>query len=104
MPSHKAMYLNWVVAAPQNNPMLLTGKAKRYEGVGGHLMAIAAEKSIEMGYEGAAYGYAANAKLAKYYVEKFKGTLLPIEHPYEVFYSEDAMKKLLEMYNYEWKR
>lgn len=103
-PEYKAMYLNWVVSAPQNNPMLLNGKAKRYEGVGGHLMAIAAEKSAEAGFDGAAYGFAANADLAKYYIEKFGGSLLPIEHPYEVFYSEDAMKKLLEAYNYEWKR
>jgi len=103
-PEYKAMYLNWVVSAPHNNPILLNGKTKRYEGVGGHLMAIAAEKSAEAGFDGAAYGFAANADIAKYYVEKFGGTLLPIEHPYEVFYSESAMKKLLEAYNYEWKR
>lgn len=97
----KAMYLNWVVAAPQNNPLLLDGKPKKYEGVGGHLMAIAAEESLKHGYGGAAYGYAANKDLVEYYREKFGATHLPIEHPYEVFYDEAAMLHLMEIYDYE---
>lgn len=99
--SHKAMYLNWAVVAPHNNPMLLNGKPKKYEGVGGHLMAIAAEQSIKHGYGGAAYGFAANLDLVKYYEEKFGAQFMPVEHPYEVFYDEQTMRKILETYNYE---
>lgn len=97
----RAMYLNWVVTAPQNNPLLLDGKPKKYEGVGGHLMAVAAEESIKHGYGGAAYGYAADKELVEYYIEKFGAVHLPIEHPYEVFYDEAAMQKLMEIYDYE---
>lgn len=100
---YKAVYLNWAVAAPHNNPIKLNGRPKKYEGVGGHLMAIAAQVSAEYGYGGAAYGFAANKDLLKYYIEKFGAEYLPVEHPYEVFYSEEAMKRFLEMYNYEWK-
>jgi hypothetical protein len=101
---HSAVYLNWAVTAPHNNPLMLEdGEMKKYEGVGGHLMAIAAEKSIEYGFEGAAYGFAANKDLMNYYVEKFGAEPLPVEHLYEVFYSEETMKKFLEAYNYEWK-
>ena len=95
------MYLNWAVTAPHNNPQLLDGKPKRYEGVGGHLMAVAAEESIKHGYGGAAYGFASDRDLLEYYMDKFGAQWLPIMHPYEVFYNEETMKKLLEEYNYE---
>lgn len=97
----QAMYLNWAVTAPHNNPQLLDGKPKRYEGVGGHLMAVAAEESIKHGYGGAAYGFASDRDLLEYYMDKFGAQWLPIMHPYEVFYNEETMKKLLEEYNYE---
>ena len=43
--------------------------------LGGHLFAIAADKSNEWGYEGAVHGFAAN---------------------------EEQTKNLLEVYHYEW--
>lgn len=47
----QAVYLYWASTAPRNNKLLNGGK-QDYAGVGGHLFAIAAEKSIEMGYGG----------------------------------------------------
>ena len=99
----QSMYLNWIVTAPQNNKLLLNGKPKKYEGVGGHLMAIAAEKSIENGFDGYAYGYAANTELIQQYHDRFGAEWVPIGHPYQVVFSGPNMKKLLELYNYEWK-
>ena len=64
-------------------------------------MAIAAEESIKRGYGGAAYGFASSMKLVRYYEDKFGAEHVPIEHPYEIIYSETAMKKLLEVYHYE---
>ena len=44
--------------APHNNKHEFG--SQKYVGVGGHLFAIAADKSIEWGYEGAIHGFAAN--------------------------------------------
>ena len=76
-------------------------QAKQYEGVGGHLFAIGAEISLNNGYGGAMYGFAANKELANLYVEKYGADFMPYEHPYEIFFSEQVALKLLEIYNYE---
>ena len=89
--SAKAAYLYWACTAPQNN-MHDFGKQK-YSGVGGHLFAIAADKSIQWGYDGMMYGYAANEALLKHYVET---------HQYHFIIDEAAAKRLLEVYHYEW--
>ena len=68
-----AVYLHWACTAPHNNKHEYG--SQKYVGVGGHLFAIAADKSIEWGYEGAVHGFAAN---------------------------EEQAKKLLEVYRYEW--
>ncbi len=31
-----------------------------------------------------------------------KAVHMPIEHPYEVYYSETAARDILKVYNYEW--
>ncbi|MBQ1992490.1 MAG: AMP-binding protein, partial [Clostridia bacterium] len=46
-PRDKALYINIAESAPHN-----IGKNKQYEGVGGHLFAIAANESIKKGYGG----------------------------------------------------
>lgn len=101
--SHQAVHLYWGVAAPHNNAFLLKGRQKKYEGVGGHLFAIAAEKSLDYGYGGAMYGYAANVDLLKLYTEKYGARHLPVEHQYEVFFDEAAAINILKEYSYEWK-
>ena len=49
----QAVHIAWMVAAPDNNPIFSENHSKKYSGVGGHLFAIAAQRSEEMGYEGA---------------------------------------------------
>lgn len=45
----RAAFISWMVAAPQNNSQVVDNK--KYEGVGGHLFAIAAQRSYEYGYD-----------------------------------------------------
>jgi len=76
--------------------------SQKYVGVGGHLFAIAADKSIEWGYEGAVHGFAANAELLKHYMDVFHAEYLGMLHQYQFFIDEEQAKKLLEVYHYEW--
>lgn len=96
----KAVYMHWACTAPWNNKHDF-GKQK-YEGVGGHLFAIAVDKSMEWGYDGAVFGFAANRDLLKHYIEKFDGIYLGVLHEYHFFIPEESAQKLLEVYNYEW--
>ncbi|MBR6125022.1 hypothetical protein IKQ19_15755, partial [Candidatus Saccharibacteria bacterium] len=50
MPDSKAVYLHWACCAPQNNKHAFG--TQKYKGVGGHLFAIAIDKSIQWGYDG----------------------------------------------------
>ncbi len=95
-----AVYIHWACTAPQNNKREF-GKQK-YEGVGGHLFAIAVDKSIQWGHDGAVYGVAANEVLLVHYVKKFHGVYLGVLHQYHFWIPEDEAKKLLEVYHYEW--
>lgn len=99
MNSHAA-YLHWACTAPQNNKHEF-GKQK-YTGVGGHLFAIAADKSIQWGYEGALHGFALNKELLNHYINVFNAEYLGMLHQYQFFIDEFQAKKLLEVYNYEW--
>ena len=51
--------------APQNNPIITENQ--KYAGVGGHLFAIAAERSLSLGFGGAITGNAANMELVEHY-------------------------------------
>ena len=95
-----AAYMHWACTAPHNNKHDY-GKQK-YTGVGGHLFAIAADKSIEWGYEGAVHGFAANEQLLQHYINVFHAEYLGMLHQYQFFIDEDQAKKLLEVYHYEW--
>lgn len=97
----KAAYIHWACTAPQNNKYA-TGEQK-FTGVGGHLFALACEKSIEWGYDGAVYGFAANKKLLLHYVEKLHAEALCMLHEYQFLVDEVHARELLEVYNYEWK-
>lgn len=96
----QAAYIHWASTAPHNNKHDF-GKQK-YEGVGGHLFAIAVDKSMQWGYEGAVFGFAANADLVKHYVEAFGAFHLGILHEYQIVLEGEASRKLLEVYSYEW--
>ncbi len=96
----RAAFLHCACTAPQNNKHDF-GKQK-YSGVGGHLFAIAADKSVQWGYEGAMHGFALNKELLEHYMEKFNAEFLGMLHDYQFFINEINAKKLLEVYNYEW--
>lgn len=95
------MYIHWGVAAPHNNKLKGVKGEKEYIGVGGHLFAIAAEESINNGYDGYFYGFAANKELVEYCCNKFGALHRPIDHPYEVVFDELAANSILKEYNYE---
>ena len=63
---------------------------------------IAADKSIQWGYEGAIHGFALNKKLLKHYIEILGAVFLGALHEYQFFVNEKAAKQLLETYTYEW--
>ena len=96
----KAVYLHWACSAPWNNKHDF-GKQK-YIGVGGHLFAIAADKSISWGYDGVIHGFAANSKLLEHYIKVFKAEYLGMLHQYQFFINEKSANDLLEVYKYEW--
>ncbi len=96
----KSSFVSWMVAAPHNNPQMC--EFKRYNGVGGHLFAIAAQRSFEYGYECVISGFAANADLMKHYIEVFDAEPICMLHEYQIFISEEAGAKIREVYDYEW--
>lgn len=96
----KAVYIHWVCAAPHN--VKETGGNQKYIGVGGHLFAIAIDKSIEFGYNGMVHGFASSEKLLNHYIDKLGAEHLGMLHQYQFVISEENAKKLLEVYNYEW--
>lgn len=77
-------------------------KKDKNEDVGGHLFAIAADKSIEWGYEGTIHGFAANGELLKHYIDVFHAEYLGMLHQYQFFIDEKQARELLEVYHYEW--
>ena len=96
-------YMGFASTAPQNNKQLTGGK-KKYIGVGGHLFAAAIEESVKAGNGGYVYGFAANADLLKYYVEKLGAYHFPMLHPYQIVIEGEAAQNLIDTYNYERRR
>lgn len=92
-PRSNALYVNLAESAPHNK-----GIDKMYEGVGGHLFAIAANESVKKGYGGFLFLDAKNKELVKYYSEKFGATLVGMPHPYRMFIDEENASKLLKIY------
>lgn len=99
----QAVFVSWMVAAPHNNPQSLSDNGKVYEGVGGHLFAIASKKSLDFGYGGAITGFAANKKLMDHYCNVFHSEPICMLHPYQIFIPEEEGKKIQEVYTYDWK-
>ena len=95
-----AVYVNWMVAAPQNNKLL--NDSIKFSGVGGHLFAIAIDKSIEYDCDGVIYGFAANKKLLDHYIERFHAEYIGRMHPFQFAIDEVNGKTILEVYTYEW--
>ena len=95
-----AAFIHWACTAPHNNKDLV--KVQKYVGVGGHLFAIAADRSFALGYDGFIYGFALSKKILNHYIETLGATYLGVLHPYQFAVKTEASRKLLEVYTYEW--
>ncbi len=95
-----AVYIHWAVVAPHNNKQLID--EPKFIGVGGHLFAIAIDKSYDWNHNGVVYGFASNEKVLKHYIEKLSATYLGLLHKYQFAIMEDEAKKIKEVYDYEW--
>lgn len=96
----KTSFVTWMVAAPHNNPEMV--ESKRYNGVGGHLFAIAAQKSFDYGFGCAISGFAANKDLMEHYVKAFAAEPICMLHQYQIFIPEESGKQIREVYTCEW--
>ncbi len=97
---YQAIYINWMCAAPCNNKEIVS--EPKYQGVGGHLFAIAIDKSFEYGFDGVVTGFAANADLLMHYVDVFEAFPLRALHPYHFVIEEMAARRIKGVYTYEW--
>ena len=91
----KAVFIKIAESAPHN-----MGKAKEYAGVGGHLFAIAAHRSMELGYGGFMYMDAKNLRLVSHYAKTLGAVFIGSPHPYRMAIDEIAAKKLIDFYNF----
>jgi hypothetical protein len=94
-PANNSVRLGWVTAAPWNQGKL---GDRRYIGVGGHMFAIAAQRSVDLGYNGYMWGTAKTEYLAKYYERKLGAERLG--NSYRISIDEAAAKALIEKYRW----
>lgn len=95
VPGSCSVYVKIAESAPHN-----IGNAKEYFGVGGHLFAIAVQRSYELGYDGFVYMDAKNTKLVEHYSKTLGAILLGHPHPYRMIIDEAAAYKLIRTYNF----
>ncbi len=95
IPKNKAVFIKIAESAPHN-----MGKSKEYSGVGGHLYAIAAHRSMELGYGGFMYMDAKNLRLVSHYAKTLGAVFIGCPHPYRMAIDEAAAKKLIDFYNF----
>ena len=95
-----AAFVSWMCASPENNPEKT--KHKRYEGVGGHLFAIAAQRSFDYGYKGAISGFASDRKLMEHYCKVLGAEPICMLHPYQIFIPEASGARIKEVYTFDW--
>ena len=98
--SMASVFVTWMCASPENNPEITT--EKKYDGVGGHLFAIAVKRSFNYGFQGAVSGFAADRKLMEHYCNVFDAEPICMLHPYQIFIPENAGAQIKEVYHYEW--
>ncbi len=97
----QALDLLWACVSPENN-VWEYGK-KKFEGVGGHLFAIATDISLERGYEGFLVGEAMDKDLYEYYMKEYGALPLPAIHnnPYRIMFPPSGTLKIKEVYTYD---
>ena len=98
--SSQTAFVDWAVASPENNSQLV--EEKRYIGVGGHLLAVASDCSLKYGFDGAMSGFAADQSRMNHFVDFYGAEPICQLHPFQVFFGEDAARKIREVYTYEW--
>lgn len=102
-PQNAAVYMYWGNAAPHNQ-ITSENSQKRYNGVGGHLFAIAADVSLKEGYGGYIYADAANAELFNVFVEKYNATPMSTrDRPYRFCFDGQSLVDILRTYNFDWR-
>ena len=99
-PDMQSVFVAWMVAAPHNNKDIV--EQQKYYGVGGHLFAIAIQKSVEYGFGGAITGFAASEELLNHYIKWFEATPIKILHPFHLAIAGEAASKVVETYEYQW--
>lgn len=97
-----ALYVTWMVAAPQNNCEICGKGNQKYYGTGGHLFAVAIMKSVEYQCGGAIFGFASDADRLAHYEKWFGAEPIGILHQYHFLIADKAAVKIVEEYNYEW--
>lgn len=95
-----AVYISWAVASPQNNPEL--SDCKRYDGVGGHLLAIAIDRSEQLGFSGDVTGFCRTEEILQHFVREHGAIPLRMLHEYQIGIFDDAARRIREVYDYEW--
>lgn len=92
-----AVYVHLAESAPHNQPHI-----KKYDGVGGHLFAIAVKLSLAMGFGGYVYFEAKNRELAEHYTNAMGARLLRTRiHEYRMEIDEESAQLLIEKYTLE---
>ena len=92
-----AVFVHIVESAPHN-----LGKQKQYEGVGGHLFAIAMKLSLVNGFGGYIYFDAKNMELVKHYEDILGASrVLTRIHEYRMEVFEEDAEKVIDEYTLE---
>jgi hypothetical protein len=92
-----AVYVHLVESAPHN-----LSPNKKYEGVGGHLFAIAMTLSLANRFGGYIFMDAKNTELVKHYTEMLGAKSVPTKfHEYRLEVSEVNAQKIIEKYTLE---
>ena len=97
---YQAVYISWAVAAPCNNPELST--FKKYNGVGGHLIAIAIDKSEQYGYRGDVTGFCRSEDILQHFVRQHGAIAIRMLHEYQIGIFDEAAREIRRKYDYEW--
>lgn len=93
MKRDRAVYVQLAESAPHNR-----SEHKRYGGVGGHLFAIAAQKSVDAGFGGFFFMDAKNMELVHHYQDALGALWIGLAHEYRMIVEEDAAARLLAVY------
>jgi hypothetical protein len=92
-----AVFVHLVESAPHNR-----GTNKKYEGVGGHLFAIAMKLSTVNGFGGYVFFEAKNMKLVEHYSDMLGATKVPTRiHDYRMEVLEEVAQNIIDKYTLE---